>query len=463
MAIWQPSLDGRSGPKYLQIVEALADDIASGRLAVGARLPPHRELAWRLGVSPNTTGRAYAEAVSRALVTGEVGRGTFVRGRPVPQQAGTQGDLLRSDTGPIDLSQNLPLPGLAGAKLAETSAALGREGPLAALVDYQTAADLDRHASAAVEWLRRHQVPAATDETVITAGAQHGIFVSLMALARPGDLLLVEELTYAPVRSMAARLGLKLAAVQTDHEGLDPDHLDSLCRERSVAALYLCPTLQTPTGHTLGADRRRAIAEVARRHDLLIIEDDVFGLLHPAPPPPIATHAPERTIYLTSVSKCLAPGLRVGFVRAPSPLSGAIRNAVNLSCWMTPPLTAEIVARWISDGTADALSSAQIQAAARRQQLATQILGDHLPADARHGLHLWLQLDPDWSADALCARALDRNLKITNGAVFAAGTTAPNAVRICLGHEADDGRVTRGLTILRDILRQGPGGAQLVL
>ena len=464
MAIWTPDLSGRRGPMYLRIVDALADDIAGGALQPGARLPPHRELAYRIGVSPNTTNRAYKEAVNRALVRGEVGRGSFVRGPSSQPPIGEHTGLVRNDTGPIDLSRNLPLPGIAGAKLAETCSALGRSDALRPLVDYQTETDLDHHGDAAIEWLRRHGVRSSHDEAVVTAGAQHGIFATLMALAQPGDLLLVEALTYAPVKPMAARLGLKLMPVPMDADGICPDDLDRLCRDRSVRALYLNPTLQTPTGGTLRTDRRKALAATARRHDILVIEDNVFGLLHPEPPRPLAAFAPERAIHVTSTSKYLAPGLRVGFIHAPAPLAKRIRGAVNLSCWMMPPLMAEIAARWIADGTADQLTGMQLEAAVKRQRLARRMLGEHLPKGETFGFHLWLELPPGWPADLFCGQAAARGVKVTNGSAFAVDPgDAPNAVRICLSHEADEHRVERGLGILREILDEGPGQPQLIL
>lgn len=464
MAIWKPRLEGRRGAKYLQIVEALADDIASGTLQPGAKLPPHRELAYQLEISPHTTSRAYGEAVNRALIRGEVGRGTFVRGPSFPPPFDEGADLVRNNAGPIDLSRNLPLPGLAGSKLAETCAVLGQSRALRALADYQTEADLGHHADAAIAWLGRHGVRASRDQVIVSAGAQHGIFAALMALAQPGDLLLTEALTYAPVKAMAARLGLKLAPVSMDAHGICPEDLDRLCRDCSVKALYLTPTLQTPTGRTLPAERRKAIAAVARRHDILLIEDDVFGLLHPGRPKPIATLAPERTLYVTSTSKCLAPGLRVGFVQGPARLVNRVRGAVNLSCWMTPPLTAEIVARWIADGTADQLTDRQIKAAMKRQRLARRILGEHLPAEQTHGFHLWIELPAGWSADLFAGRAAERNVKVTHGTAFSlAAQAAPNAIRLSLSHEADESRLETGLRTLRAILDEGPLGAQLVL
>ena len=214
MAIWLPDLAGRRGPKYLQIVQAMAEDIASGDLPAETRLPPHRELAWQLGLSPNTTSRAYAEGTRRALLRGEVGRGTFVRPAGSRGEDGHAGDLRRSSSGPIDLSRNLPLPGLAEPHIRRVLTGIGQGGGLPALLDYQTDMDLSRHTGAGTRWLAQCGIEAPLDEVTVTNGAQHGLLCTLMALLRPGDLLLVEALSYVPVRAMAATLtGSTLAAV----------------------------------------------------------------------------------------------------------------------------------------------------------------------------------------------------------------------------------------------------------
>ncbi|GAB5470927.1 MAG: PLP-dependent aminotransferase family protein [Rhodospirillales bacterium] len=464
MAIWRPQLTGRTGPKYLQIAEALAEDIASGRLPPGRRLPPHRDLAYALGVSPNTTSRAYAEGVARALIRGEVGRGTFVRRPDGAAPVAEPADMRRPRTGPIDLSRNLPCPGLAATALAETLAVLSRSGGLEALTDDQSAAEGTHHADAAIAWLGRSGVAASREEVVVTNGGQHGLLCALMAATGPGDLLLTEALTYAPIKAMAARLALKLKPLPLDDEGLCPDSLETLCRSHAAKALYLTATLQTPTTATMGPDRRARIAEIARRHGLVLIEDDVFGPLKRDRPPPLASLAPERTLYVTSTSKCLGPGLRVGFVRAPAPLAEATRTAVSLTCWMPAPLTVEIAARWIQDGTAERLTERQRRHAADRQALAAGLLaGQQVQADTE-GLHLWLILPPDWSASAFRAEAATRGVKIVEGAAFAVDPTLrPNAVRLCLSHEADRDRVARGLETLRGILRERPADSALVL
>ena len=464
MTIWQPDLDGRAGPKFRQISDAIGDSVTNGRLAKGSRLPPQRELAYALGVSLNTVSRAYADAIERGFVRGEVGRGTYVREvGPLPPQD-LPAALRRSSEGPIDFSLNLPVPGHAAAALARSLEELSGSNALASFLDYQTAGDQDCHAAAAVEWLGRVGLDARPDDIVLTCGAQHGIMVALLAAARPGDVLLTDALTYAPIKAMAHHLGLKIVPVASDDGGLSSDALDAACGRVVTKLLYCLPTLQTPTTATMDADRRAAIAAVARRRDLTVIEDDVFGHLPPERPLPLACFAPERTIYITSVSKSLAPGLRVGYLHAPAEKALALRSAVRLSSWMPPPLMAEIASRWIEDGTADKLNAFQREEIASRQSMARDLIPSrYLRADA-HGFHVWLTLPPHWHPDVFRMEAQNRGVKVLVGGAFAVDPSdSPNAVRLCLSHESTRARVHEGLTTIAELLQSTDQRGSMVL
>ena len=265
MAIYIPNFEGGSGPKYRRIARAISRDIAAGRLAPGTQLPPHRILAYDLGISPNTTARAYAQLRARGLLHGEVGRGTYVCWARPPAGGEDTADLSRPAQGPIDLSRNLPFPGVSGRHLSRTLAELSRAPELNAFLDYQTDAGLVHHLSGGCTWLARTGVVAAPEEIVITCGAQHGIFAALMALTRPGDMLLTEALTYAPICTMAERLGLCIHPVAMDGEGIIPEALETALHSQKARALYLTPALQTPTTVTLSRERRRAIVRMAKK------------------------------------------------------------------------------------------------------------------------------------------------------------------------------------------------------
>ena len=234
--------------------------------------------------------------------------------------------------------------------------------------------------------------------------------------------------------------------------------------QRKAGALYLTPTLQTPTTVTLDEKRRRALVRIAKKYDLIIIEDDVYGMLRPDGPPRLAALAPDRTVHISSCSKGLAPGLRVAFLRVPRKLVSALRRAVTLSCWMPPPLMTEVACRWMADGTADELIRDQQAEAEHRQAMAKAILSGHGGAADPRGFHIWLPLPSSWTAETLCREAGNQGVLVTDGSVFTAGgREQPNAVRISLGCEPSRERVQQGLGILARLLGSPGPGRPLVI
>ena len=464
MTIWKPELGHKAGPKYILIAEAIGNGIAQGRLKERDRMPAQRDLAYQLGLSLNTVSRAYAEAIRRGYLQGEVGRGTYVRRTgPIPAQPIEDG-MVRPVSGPIDFTLNLPAAGEGAAALAKTLETLQGSPSLAAYLDYQTEAESPRHAAAAAAWLRTLGLEIEDDGVILTNGAQHGLLVSLLATTRPGDVLLTEAMTYGPIKAMARHLGLKLRPLAMDAGGLSPAALDAACRQSAAKVLYCLPTLQTPTTITMTEARRQEIAAIAKKHELLIIEDDVFGFLPPDRPPPLAHHAADHTVFLTSTSKCLAPGLRVGFLYAPARLRRPLRAAVNLSCWMPPPLMAEIAATWIIDGTAEKLNQFQRSEARVWQQMARRILVGHDVRADPHGFHLWLSLPEHWWAESFRSAAESQGVKVLTGETFVIEQAdAPNAIRICLSHEPSRARVSRGLEIIAGLLAETGDAGGLVV
>jgi DNA-binding transcriptional MocR family regulator len=454
---WLPNLSGRKGPRYRAIAEALAVDVREGRLAAGTRLPTQRDLAWKLRVTIGTVSRAYAEAEHRGLIAGEVGRGTYVR-PPASPAAIMPSDRFGETADPdfIDLSINRP--GAAGEEtvMAEALRRLAGEADLSSLLDYQTPSGRpgDRAAGAAfVEACGLRTIP---DQVVATAGGQHAMTCVISAVTRPGDTLAVEALTYPGLRALASLLHLRLAPVAIDAEGIIPEALGSVCRAVPVRGLYTMPTLHNPTTATMPAARREALAEVARQHDIALIEDDVYGFLLDAPLPPLAHYAPERGFYLTSASKSLMPALRVGYVHAPKGKIEAVAAAVRATVYSAPPLMARIVARWIADGTAARLVEQKRAEIRRRNRRARSILASFDFMGDPAAPHLWLTLPEPWRADDFVAAARHRGVGIIPAAAFAAARQPPEAVRICLGAQTTAERVEQALVRLAELLASPP-------
>jgi DNA-binding transcriptional MocR family regulator len=457
MTIWLPRLEQRSGPRYLRIAAALRDDIASGQLAPGTRLPTHRDLAEALGVTVGTVSRAYAEAARQNLISGEIGRGTYVRGEPRPEQS--MPEPVEPGDGQIDLSLTRPVVDLEQLGLEQTLLRLARSTELTHLFDYTPNAGLAAHRGAAADWLNWWRGLKATPErVVVTSGGQHGIAVVLTALTQPGDVVLTECLTYPGLKGIAKVLHLQLAPVAMDEHGLVPDSLEAVAVHRGGRLLYTIPTLHNPTTTLMPAERRAEIAALAQRLDLTVLEDDVNGLLLPEAPRPLATWIPERSYVVTSLSKFLAPGLRVGFVLTPEGRAARVAAGVRATSIMTSPLLAELATRWLSDGTVERVVSGQQEEARTRQALAARVLQGYEFEAQPYGFHLWLHLPEPWQTEDYVAQARERGVLLSPASAFVVGRTSPpHAVRVGLGGIRPLARLEEGLRVLADILGRPPG------
>ena len=260
MAGWTPTLPPGERPLYERLLDALREDIASGALGDGDRLPPQRDLAHRLGLGLGTVTRAYVEAEKAGLVQAHVGRGSFVRGVGVASRPAAE------DPGPINLSQNIAPVGPGGERIAQTLARLQRRPDLLDNLAYAPSAGLEAHRRAFATWLSRTAGVERADwrQLICCAGAQHALSLALAALCRPGDEVLCEAATFPGARVLAAHAGYRLTGVAMDGEGLLPDALDQAAAN-GAKAVFVLPTLQNPTGRIMGAARRADIVAVARR------------------------------------------------------------------------------------------------------------------------------------------------------------------------------------------------------
>ena len=456
MTIWSPAIPPGADFKYLALVDALASDIQSGRLSPGDQLPTHRELANRLGVALGTVSRAYAAAEQRGLVSGEVGRGTFVRGQ---ESGAEEGAIEEEDPSLIDLSKSRLARSPDDQTFRRALERLANRAGLDRLLDfYQPAAGMARHRAAGAAWVRQAGLETDPGRIIITSGAQHGATVVLASLTKPGDVVLTEELTYTGVKAIASLLNLQLQPLPLDDHGISPKAFASACRSGPVRALYCMPTLQNPTGRTMPLERRREIAEIATRHEVAIVEDDVYGFLPVKPLPPITALAPANAYYITSASKSLAPGLRVGYVVAPLPKVERVAGIIRATTWLTAPLLAELATHWIEGGEADEIVRWKREETVERYALARRVLEPWMTERAAAGFNFWLQLPDPWRTEEFVAQARNRGVVVSPSEEFVVGRkSAPYAVRVCLGAGIGRERLEDGLRRLAELLHEGPG------
>ncbi|SDG81223.1 DNA-binding transcriptional regulator, MocR family, contains an aminotransferase domain [Pseudomonas flavescens] len=417
--------------RYKAIVDALAADIRAGKLSPGTRLLTHRELSKKEGVALVTASRIYAELEQMGLVSGETGRGTFVRETSLPQGHGV--DQQNVVAGMIDLNFNYPsLPGQA--ELLRTALRqLALSGDLESLLRYQPHGGRLHERAAVARHLKNLGLVIEPSLVMLVNGAQHGLAITLMGLFRPGDVIAADALSYPGFKVLAETLHLEIVAVPLSGNGPDLSALERLCKSRPVRAIYTMPTLHNPLSWVMELSERERLTSIARKHDLTIIEDAAYAYLVEAAPAPLAQLAPERTVYISGFSKSVATGLRVGFVAAPANLIPSLERTIRATTWNTPGILTAITTAWLDDGTVARLEVEKRQDAQSRQALAaTALKGIHYVSHPS-SYFLWLPLAEEARADRITVALMQERISVSTAEPFSTSLHVPHAIRLALG------------------------------
>ena len=444
VTIWQPQVDVGKGPTYKQVVEALARDIRAGRLRPGDRLPPQRDLASAIGVTVGTVTRAYQLAARQGLVGGEIGRGTYVRPFPGPD-----------DAMPLDLSLNALPPHAHVAELAgrlEVGADVNR----ATLLEYPPHAGRPEHRAAGADWIGRRKVQVLPSQVLVTVGAQHALAIALATIGHAGAPLLVEELTYAGIVAATRLLGIPIVPVSLDADGMRPDALRDAARESGAKAVVIQPSLHNPTGVSMSADRRAEILAVIRTEQLAVIEDDTYGFLVPGFRPLVAD-LDGAWCYVTGLSKSLAAGFRTGFLATTPSVFDRAKAAMFATAVAASPISAQLAVSLIADGTADRIVAWKRDETRARMVMARQRLPDVPDATHDASPHIWLPLARPWRAAAFVAAARSRGIVLGPTESFLGRPGAvPRAVRISLAPPRTRARLAAALESLAEMASAAP-------
>ncbi len=450
MTIWNPTLQDGAAPLYRKLADAIERDVFSGVLPPGRRLPTHRDLADALGLNVSTVTRGYAEAEKRGLVSGTVGRGTYVAADAASSVSMVS--LEPRAPGLIEMGLIEPLYGLDPDVSQGLKRLAGRRN-LDAFLRYADPRGLPEHRKTGADWAGRYGMKVSAEKVVVCAGAQHALTCALASLFRPGDRIAVDRLTYPGLKTLAAMLGLRLVPAPADAQGMTPRALEAACGGAGIKGVYVNPGMHNPTTARMSETRRGEIARIAQKRDLIVIEDDAYDLTLPGEAPPLASLAPERSVLVAGVSKALAAGLRVGFLAAPARFQRDLAQAVLNTVWMTPPLTVELLCQWIEDGTADRTLAAKRAEAARRYALAESALAGHAFSGRPAGFFLWLSLPAPWRGSEFEARLREHGVNVFGAEKFAVGDApAPAAARVSLTGPADMEALRRGLGLMADLL-----------
>ncbi|HVT50780.1 MAG TPA: PLP-dependent aminotransferase family protein [Dongiaceae bacterium] len=442
-------------PLYRRLADAIADRIERGELSPGDRLPPQRDIAKALGINVTTVTRAFLELQQRGLVEARPGRGSTVASRAAEDVNGFK-SAPSDESGLIDLSVNRPPTTAYLDAVSALLPRLAKDRRYAALQDYHPPEGPAWAREAAAAWFAPVAGGGDPSRIILTDGAQHGLACVLAAIAERGDIVVADSVTYQGINALCHSQGLELRGLPMDREGMRPEAFESACAQWRPKAVFLVPSLHNPTTVTLSEARRRAIVATARRHNVIIIEDDVYRPLLEESLPSFAGLEPELTFHIGALSKCVAPGLRLGFVIGPRALMSNVAASLRIDCWSISPLTALIGSTLLESGMAARIIATQREELRRRNLLLREAMGRFDIETHPTSTHAWLHLPEPWRGAGFARACRQRGVGVLSADAFAVGREpVPHAVRLNIGAARSRADLSRALEILADLMESG--------
>jgi len=459
-ARWAQAVSRSDKPAYMALADIIAEDVQTGRLAAHQYLPPLRALAGALKLNFTTVARGYAEAQRQGFLDARPGRGTFVK--EIVQAGPVRRPIAAA---PIDMTMNMPpepTDRVLLQRLREGLAGLA-DDDVYGLLRYQEFGGTLHDREAGAQWLSEFVPGVEADRIVVCPGVQSALAGLFAALARAGDSIACEAVTYPGIRGLATQLGIRLVGLPADDNGIDPAAFAALCATDPPRALYCNPTLLNPTTSVMSLANREAVVEIARRYSIPIIEDDAYAQLPARRPRSLASMAPELVFYTTGLAKILGAGLRIGYIATPNArYTARVSAALRTSVIMASPFMMRLATRFIEDGTLQIAVRTMRQETRLRQKLAADILnprsGRTGPTQLRYitkpeAFHLWLAVPPPWNRIELAAHLRTMGVGVVVADTFTVTGPPAEYVRVGLGGSGNLETCRHNLEIIVDALR----------
>ncbi|WKA56461.1 PLP-dependent aminotransferase family protein [Planococcus shixiaomingii] len=446
---WKPTVNREERPIYQALAKQLEEAVIEGHLVPGTKLPPQRELADYLEVNLSTISKAFKVAELKGLISATVGSGTYVSydavsnayllGEEKPKHMIEMGAMLtdRVSYGPLyDLLQTML-----------------QESDCARWFGYGRPGDTVWQKDAGVKLMNYAGIETTREQILLANGGQNAITATLAGLCRHGDRIGVDHHTYPGLKTAAAMLGIQLVPIRSEGDEMNPEALLYACKNENIKGLYLIPDYQNPMTYTMSVETRKSIAEIAVQHDLFIIENGMFHLLQDELLPAVATFAPERTIYVASLSKTMAPGLRLAYAAVPLKYLDPVKKALyNLNISVSP-LFAELAARAIVSKGFEQMVAFHKEETKARNRLVDKYLGKENCLGGNSGIFRWLHLPSSFTGDQFEQLASAQGVEVYSGGRFAVGNVVPaNAVRLAICAPETREELEKGLIILKEML-----------
>ena len=466
MTNWIPDLTKGTGPLYIRLADRIEEDIAEGVLAGGTKLPPQRNLAFDIGVTIGTVTRAYAVARERGLVSGEVGRGTYVleRGEPtieVPSATPSIPEWSRATSAPTGKIRmdSTSAPDLGqSAVIRELTDRIVRDQP-GKVVDY-TRVWPDHWREAGRNWLTAGSWSPDASNVVPTSGCHAAIMAVIAVATSPGDKVAFEHSTYASIARSAGLMGRRTITFGNDGDGPDPDDFERLCAQQHPRLVFLMSAMQNPTLAIMSPDRLKAIVEVARRHNVWIIEDAIYSTLLENGYSTLAEIAPERVFHIGGLSKAVSAGVRGGWVACPTHFAPRVQTAHKMVTGGLPFLLAELASQLVLTGEASSARAKVRHELAAREAMAREMFAGHDFQSHRNAPYLWMKLPEPWLSGTFKQVAANEGVLIDDEDEYKAGRSDKvfHRIRVSFSMPPTRDEVASGFSTLRRLMEHGETG-----
>ncbi len=427
--IWLPTLSDYDGPKYKAVVAAVRTDIAKGLLRPGDKLPPVRDLAWKIHVTPGTIARAYQQGIAEGILQATVGRGTFVSGQnSEPLEIDRHYNAIPDckinlrNTNTTNVGQTAVIK-RAMIRVAETK--------VDQYLDYPEREGRHSIYKHLVNWMEYSNIQAKPENLIVTNGGQNAISLAAAAVLADGvGPIAIDALTYPGIRYAVQGQRVELLGVATDENGVEPQALEQAYRCKPFKALFTSANVLNPTTGEMPLERRIAVADLARKCDFQIIEDDCWGI-GPAKLPGFSSICPERAWYLSSISKSVSAGLRFGYLLCPSHKTATASRLMQTACFGVSRAVVDIAESLLASGEAAYIRGQVLERVNQRVEFTVNLMGKWDISWRRDVPFIWLKLPRGWRASSFASACERENIVVRAADEFALNNMPiPQAVRI---------------------------------
>lgn len=447
---WKPNITNKKGPLYKVLSDLLEEDIKNGALKPGDKLPPQRELADFLDVNLSTISRTFKLCEQRGLISGEIGKGTYIS-----SDVNVNTTLLNPANAKnlIEMGATYP-PYEQNKYVIKFIENMLRNPNSHKFLEYSSPCGTFAQRSSGVNWLKKLNLNFTEENILLACGGQNALCAVLSSLFQAGDRIGTDPLVYSGLKTLAKMLGIQLVPIMQEMNEMSPVALKNYCKNNELKGIYIIPDYQNPTTHLMSLKTRKELADVAKEYNLIIIEDGINSMLNDNPIIPIASLAPEQTIYISSISKVLCTGLRVSFIASPATFQKTLESALYNINMMVSPFNAEIVHQLINSPVGDKIIKERREMVIERNNLTAAILNDFDILGDKYCNFRWLMLPEGWKGKIFETCARNAGVQVYCAERFAIGNASvPAAVRISITAPKDLAELERGLNIIKSILQ----------